>query len=87
MFSRRCKGYEAVGYNILIPAIAVPGWPIEVSLPVDLLWKKDYAASVKRLVFDGVDVHLADLFVRASILIPTEANGVERARSHVEAEG
>lgn len=85
MFNRRCKGYEAVGYNILIPASAVPGWPTEVPLPVDPLWKKDYAASIKRLVFDGVDVQLANLFVRASTVIPTEAKGVERARSHVEA--
>lgn len=27
MFDRRCRGYEAVGYKILLPASAVPGWP------------------------------------------------------------
>lgn len=25
MFDRRCRGYEAVGYTILLPASAVPG--------------------------------------------------------------
>ena len=34
MFDRRCKGYEAVGYTIQLPASAVPGWPPSVSLPV-----------------------------------------------------
>src|SRR5204863_7585639 len=27
MFDRRCRGYEAIGYKILLPASAVPGWP------------------------------------------------------------
>ena len=30
MFDRRCRGYEAVGYTILLPASAVPGWPADV---------------------------------------------------------
>ena len=63
MFDRRCQGYEAVGYTILLPASAIPGWPAEVPLPIDPEWKKDYAASVRRLVRDGVDTPLADLFV------------------------
>ena len=63
MFDRRCRGYEAVGYTILLPASAVPGWPAEVPLPVDPQWKNDYAASVRRLVRDGVDTPLAELFV------------------------
>ena len=25
MFDRRCRGYEAVGYRIIVPASAVPG--------------------------------------------------------------
>ena len=29
MFDRRCRGYEAVGYSILLPASAMPGWPAE----------------------------------------------------------
>ena len=33
MFDRRCRGYEAVGYTILLPASAIPGWPADVVLP------------------------------------------------------
>jgi very-short-patch-repair endonuclease len=49
MFERRCRGYEAIGYTILLPASAAPGWPAGVPLPVDPAWKRDYAASVRRL--------------------------------------
>ena len=66
MFDRRCRGYEAVGYTILLPASAVPGWPADVPLPVDPQWKNDYAASVRRLIRDGVDAPLANLFVHAA---------------------
>ncbi|HEY4049054.1 MAG TPA: DEAD/DEAH box helicase family protein, partial [Acidobacteriaceae bacterium] len=45
MFDRRCKGYEAVGYTIQLPASAVPGWPAGISLPVDAQWKSQYAAA------------------------------------------
>ncbi len=58
MFDKRCAGYEAVGYTILLPASALPGWPCEVPLPVDPEWKKDYATSVRRLIRDGVDAPL-----------------------------
>ena len=61
MFDRRCRGYEAVGYTVLLPACAVPGWPADVPLPVDPQWKSDYAASVRRLVSDGVQSSLATL--------------------------
>jgi len=40
MFDRRCRGYEAVGYRILLPASAVAGWPTEVPLPIDPAWKQ-----------------------------------------------
>jgi hypothetical protein len=30
MFDRRCRGYEAIGYTILLPASAIPGWPADV---------------------------------------------------------
>ena len=30
MFDRRCRGYEAVGYTIVLPASAIPGWPADV---------------------------------------------------------
>ena len=63
MFDKRCAGYEAVGYTILLPASALPGWPTEVPLPIDPVWKKDYAASVRRLIRDGVDAPLGGLFL------------------------
>ncbi len=84
MFNRRCQGYEAVGYKILLPASAIPGWPAEAPLPVDPAWKADYAGSVKRLVRDGVDLPLAHLFVQVATILPLEAEGVDRARSAAE---
>jgi hypothetical protein len=85
MFDRRCRGYEAVGYSILLPASAVPGWPANVPLPVDPEWKNQYAASVRRLVRDGVDTPLANLFVHVARSVLPEAEGIERARSATEA--
>jgi very-short-patch-repair endonuclease len=81
MFDKRCEGYEAVGYTILLPASALPGWPSEVPLPIDPIWKSDYAASVRRLIRDGVDVRLANLFVEIA-RSPTDE---DRARSASEA--
>ncbi len=85
MFNRRCKGYEAVGYKILMPASATPGWPVEVALPVDLGWKNNYAATVQRLARDGVDDSLANLFLHATRIVHPEAEGEHRARSATEA--
>ncbi len=85
MFDRRCRGYEAVGYTVMLPGSAVPGWPAEVPLPVDPQWKSEYAASVRRLVRDGVDVPLAHLFVDAVPVASPNVEGVQRARSATEA--
>lgn len=85
MFDRRCRGYEAVGYTIVLPASAVPGWPAVVPLPSDLGWKQDYASSIRRLIRDGVDAPLANLFVHAARRVTPEAIGVDRARSATEA--
>jgi very-short-patch-repair endonuclease len=87
MFDRRCKGYEAVGYTIQLPGSAVPGWPSEVPLPIDPQWKSQYAASVRRLVRDGVDLPLANLFVHVATFKQPDPNaeGTERARSATEA--
>jgi superfamily II DNA or RNA helicase/very-short-patch-repair endonuclease len=85
MFDRRCHGYELLGYTILLPASAVPGWPVEVPLPIDPEWKRDYAASVRRLIRDGVETPLADLFVHATRSPSPEAEGADRARSASEA--
>src|ERR1700719_3074048 len=30
MFNRRCRGYESLGYTVLMPASALPGWPVAV---------------------------------------------------------
>jgi superfamily II DNA or RNA helicase/very-short-patch-repair endonuclease len=81
MFDRRCVGYEAVGYTILLPASALPGWPDQVPLPIDPVWKKDYSASVRRLIRDGVDTPLANLFVAAACPV----SDAHRARSAAEA--
>ncbi|MGE3341913.1 MAG: DEAD/DEAH box helicase family protein [Vicinamibacterales bacterium] len=85
MFDRRCRGYEAIGYTILLPASAIPGWPVDVVLPSDPVWKRDYSASVQRLVRDGVDTPLASLFVHAARPAPSDGEGVARARSATEA--
>ena len=85
MFDRRCQGYEAVGYTILVPASALPGWPADVPLPVDPTWKRDYAASVQRLIRDGVTPPLANLFVHAAAAPSAQTEGVDRARSASEA--
>jgi superfamily II DNA or RNA helicase len=85
MFDRRCRGYEAVGYTILLPASAVPGWPVEVPLPIDPQWKSDYAGSVRRLVRDGVDAPLGNLFLDVTRDVAPNDEGVARARSATEA--
>jgi len=85
MFDRRCQGYEAVGYTVLLPGNAVPGWPAKIPLPVDPQWKSDYAATVRRLVRDGVDAPLAKLFVHVARKFDSCATGAERARSASEA--
>lgn len=85
MFDRRCRGYEAIGYTILLPASAIPGWPADVILPSDPVWKRDYSGSVRRLVRDGVDTPLASLFVHAARPVPPDGEGADRARSATEA--
>jgi hypothetical protein len=44
--------------RIVLPASAIPGWPADVVLPFDPVWRRDYAGSVQRLVRDGVDTPL-----------------------------
>jgi hypothetical protein len=85
MFDRRCRGYEAIGYRILLPASAIPGWPADVVLPSDPVWKRDYSGSVRRLVRDGVDTPLASLFVHVARPIPVGDESADGARSATEA--
>ncbi|MCW5556130.1 MAG: DUF559 domain-containing protein [Verrucomicrobiae bacterium] len=84
MFDRRCRGYESLGYSVLLPASALPGWPVEVPLPIEPEWKQNYAASVRRLIRDGVNVPLANLFVHAARSPAPDAEGAARARSASE---
>lgn len=85
MFDRRCRGYETVGYTILLPASAIPGWPADVVLPSDPVWKRDYAGSVRRLVRDGVDAPLASLFVHAARTVQAmRSSGARTKRAAVE---
>ncbi len=85
MFDRRCKGYEAIGYTIHLPASAVPGWPPDVPLPVDPEWKRDYSGSVQRLIRDGVDSTMGNLFVYAVNAFRGDGCMTDRARSAAEA--
>jgi len=86
MFDRRCKAYRQQDYSILLPASAIPGWPPDVPLPIEEKWKQTYAASVQRLIRDGVDVPLAELFVQVTTIEPlTNRQGADRARSASEA--
>ncbi len=85
MFDKRCAGYESIGYRISLPGSAVPGWPSEIELSVDPKWKSDYASTVRRLVNDGVDRELADLFVHVAREFDKNATGADRARSASEA--
>jgi hypothetical protein len=73
MFDRRCRGYISLGYAILLPASALPGWPLDVPLSADPEWKRDYAASVQQLIRDGVETPLANLFVHATLPPSPEA--------------
>jgi very-short-patch-repair endonuclease len=85
MFDRRCRGYESLGYTVLLPASALPGWPVDVPLPIEPEWKRDYAASVRRLIRDGVETPLANLFVHTARSPSPESEGSARARSASEA--
>ena len=85
MFDRRCRGYEAIGYKMQLPGSAVSGWPADVPLPIDPEWKSQYASSVRRLVRDGVDSPLANLFVDVAVMPSPNAAGANRARSASEA--
>ena len=69
MFEKRQAGYKAIGYTLTVPLGALEGWPAEVRLPVEPKWKERFADSVRRLCRDGVEVALADLFLRATLAL------------------
>ena len=67
MYDRRAKGYEAIGYKVVVPVGADEGWPVSVPLPSVPHWKETFADSVRRLCREGVDEALANLFVYATL--------------------
>ena len=67
MYEKRAKGYEAIGYKMVVPVGVSEGWPTSVALPVVSHWKETFSDSVRRLCRDGVDEALADLFVYATL--------------------
>ncbi len=85
MFEKRCRAYESAGYTVEMPASAVPGWPIDVTLPSGAAWKREFSASVRRLTRDGVESPLANLFARVASPFADDAEGTSRARSASEA--
>ena len=85
MFEKRRRAYEAQGYIVELPASAVPGWPASVELPARDLWKQRFQASVGRLARDGVDARGADLFLRLTDEVNTQAPDTDRVRSASEA--
>ncbi len=68
MFQRRSTAYESVGYKIIQPA--------------ESIWKNDYRGTIRRLVADGVDGSLAQLFSDVAMF---DSDQIDRARSVVEA--
>jgi superfamily II DNA or RNA helicase len=84
MFEKRCQGYEAQGYRILLPASALPGWPSEVPLPVDPAWKQRYSDSIRQLIHDGVDIPLAQAFLAATTMEEAADGSEHPARSASE---
>lgn len=85
MFDRRCHGYRAIGYGVILPLDTTEGWPTAIALPVEPAWQETYAASVRRLCRDGVDFPLADLFVHAAMRNIGVHGDVILARSATEA--
>ena len=74
MFEKRRVGYQAIGYSITVPLGAAEGWPAEIRLPVEPKWNERFSDSVRRLCRDGVDVALADLFLRATLALDGEGD-------------
>lgn len=61
---------------MLLPGGALSGWPAGAPLPVDVAWRINYTASVRRLVHGGVYAPLARLLTAAA---RAPGSGVEGA--------
>ena len=79
MYDRRAKAYAAIGYRLVVPVGMKDGWPATVALPAVPHWQETFADSVRRLCRDGLDEALADLFVRATLLVNPGPHGVGHA--------
>ena len=95
MFNRRCAGYKALGYEIVMPLSTVPGLPSNVSVLREKKLDETYSESVKRLLRDGVTSEEIDLFAFAAarqgdveekdaLCISVTEEDEENARSAVE---
>jgi len=70
----RCWRECSIGDAKVYEAVAIPfscgkapsGLAPEVPLPIDPEWKRDYAASIRRLIRDGVDFRWRTSFVHCS---------------------
>ena len=82
MFDRRCRGYEAIGYTVLLPASAIPGWPADVIAAFGSRVEAGLLRGASAdLIRDGVDIPLASLFVHAARPVSPDAEGRARARA------
>ena len=87
MFNKRCAGYKAIGYKIMMPVPLASGLPYNVSLIRSKKLDETYTDTVRRILRDGVSADEIDLFVLAAEQI-AQSNAEEysegKARSAVE---
>jgi hypothetical protein len=80
MLNKRCGGYRALGYTVCLPTSAIPALPAGVMLPAVPL-KRDFAATVRRLMRDGVDAVQGSLFLHVAEPSGPDEVGAERVRA------
>ena len=95
MFNKRCAGYKALGYEIVMPLSTEPGLPSNIALLREKKLDETYSESVKRLLRSGVTSEEVDLFAFAAaqqkdvegkdaLSISVTEEDEENARSAVE---
>ena len=85
MFERRIRLDEAIGLTILLPASAIPGWPADVVLPSDPVWKRDYSGSCEGLLGTGCSIRRWRACSCMPHAMPEDAEGASAVRSATEA--
>lgn len=73
MYDRRAKGYEAIGYKVMMPIGMDEGWLVSVPLPSVPHWKETFADSIRRLCREGIDEAFTNLFVYATLQFDLDA--------------